>query len=148
MTAMIAVSLVKSMFPGKAKQFKENDLHIHVPEGAVPKDGPSAGVTMTTAVASLVTGIPFPADWAMTGEVSLRGAITAIGGLPEKLLAAHRAGVHRVFIPEENLEDLRDVPDEVKNAMEITAVSEVSQLLTMAGILKNAENQKKDVEKL
>ncbi|MBR4473444.1 MAG: endopeptidase La [Oscillospiraceae bacterium] len=147
-SAMIAVSLVKSMFPGKAKQFKENDLHIHVPEGAVPKDGPSAGVTMTTAVASLVTGIPFPADWAMTGEVSLRGAITAIGGLPEKLLAAHRAGVHRVFIPEENLEDLRDVPDEVKNAMEITAVSEVSQLLTMAGILKNAENQKKDVEKL
>ena len=147
-SAQIAVSLVKSMFPDKAKLFKENDLHIHVPEGAVPKDGPSAGVTMTTAVASLVTGVSFPADWAMTGEVSLRGAVTAIGGLPEKLLAAHRAGVHRVFIPSENLDDLRDVPDEVKNAMEITPISEVSELLETAGILKNTRQHKKDVEKV
>ena len=147
-SAQIAVSLVKSMFPDKAKLFKENDLHIHVPEGAVPKDGPSAGVTMTTAVASLVTGVSFPADWAMTGEVSLRGAVTAIGGLPEKLLAAHRAGVHRVFIPSENLDDLRDVPDEVKNAIEITPISEVSELLETAGILKNTRQHKKDVEKV
>ena len=135
-SAQIAVSLVKSMFPEKAKQFKDHDLHIHVPEGAVPKDGPSAGVTMTTAIASLLTGIAFPADWAMTGEVSLRGAVTAIGGLPEKLLAAHRAGVRRVFIPADNMEDLQDVPDEVKTAIEITPVSEVTELLEIAGILK------------
>ncbi len=137
-SALIAVSLVKSLFPEKAEQFRENDLHIHVPEGAVPKDGPSAGVTMTTAIASLVTGIPFPADWAMTGEVSLRGAVTAIGGLPEKLLAAHRAGVKKVFIPKENAEDLRDVPDEVKDAIEVVMVSEVTELLAYAGILNVA----------
>ena len=135
-SAQIAVSLVKSLFPEKAKEFKEHDLHIHVPEGAVPKDGPSAGVTMTTAIASLVTGTAFPADWAMTGEVSLRGAVTAIGGLPEKLLAAHRAGVRRVFIPADNMEDLRDVPEEVTHAIEITPVSEVTELLEIAGILR------------
>ena len=135
-SAQIAVSLVKSLFPEKAKQFKEHDLHIHVPEGAVPKDGPSAGVTMTTAIASLVTGTAFPADWAMTGEVSLRGAVTAIGGLPEKLLAAHRAGVRRVFIPADNMEDLRDVPEEVTHAIEIKPVSEVTELLEIAGILR------------
>ena len=135
-SAQIAVSLVKSLFPEKAKQFKEHDLNIHVPEGAVPKDGPSAGVTMTTAIASLVTGTAFPADWAMTGEVSLRGAVTAIGGLPEKLLAAHRAGVRRVFIPADNMEDLRDVPEEVTHAIEITPVSEVTELLEIAGILR------------
>ena len=134
-SALIAVSLVKSLFPDHAEQFRENDLHIHIPEGAVPKDGPSAGVTMTTAIASLVTGIAFPADWAMTGEVSLRGAVTAIGGLPEKLLAAHRAGVKKVFIPKENVDDLRDVPDEVKNAIEIVPISEVTELLSYAGIL-------------
>ena len=134
-SALIAVSLVKSLFPDKSEQFRENDLHIHIPEGAVPKDGPSAGVTMTTAIASLVTGIAFPADWAMTGEVSLRGAITAIGGLPEKLLAAHRAGVKKVFIPKENAEDLRDVPEEVKEAVEIVMVSDVTELLAYAGIL-------------
>ena len=141
-SAQIAVSLVKSLFPEKAKLFKENDLHIHVPEGAVPKDGPSAGVTMTTAIASLVSGVPFPADWAMTGEVSLRGAVTAIGGLPEKLLAAHRAGVKKVFIPAENVDDLRDVPDEVKNAIEIVPVSDVTELLTLGGILPKPRTKK------
>ncbi len=136
-SALLAVSLVKSLYPDKAKQFKENDLHIHVPEGAVPKDGPSAGITMTAAVASLVTDIPFPADWAMTGEVSLRGSVTGIGGLPEKLLAAQRAGVKRVFIPSENLDDLQDVPEEVRKAIEIVPVSEVSELLRTAGLLKS-----------
>ncbi len=135
-SAQIAVSLVKSIFPEQAEIFKANDLHIHVPEGAVPKDGPSAGITMTTAIASLVTGVPFPADWAMTGEVSLRGAVTAIGGLPEKLLAAHRAGIHKVFIPDENMDDLRDVAEEVRNAIEIVPVKDVSELLISAGILK------------
>ena len=134
-SAYIAVSLVKSLFPEKAELFAENDLHIHVPEGAVPKDGPSAGITMTTAIASLVTGISYPADWAMTGEVSLRGAVTAIGGLPEKLLAAHRAGVKKVFIPQENVDDLRDVPDEVLKAIQIIPVSEVTEVLRSAGIM-------------
>ena len=108
------------------------------------RKGPSAGVTMTTAIASLVSGVAFPANWAMTGEVSLRGAVTAIGGLPEKLLAAHRAGVEKVFVPAENMEDLRDVPDEVKNAIEIVPVSEVTELLTYAGILKKTDREKKD----
>ena len=134
-SAQIAVSLVKSIYPDKADLFKDNDLHIHVPEGAVPKDGPSAGITMTTAIASLVTGIAFPSKWAMTGEVSLRGAVTAIGGLPEKLLAAHRAGVEKVFIPQENMDDLRDVPEEVRSAMEIVPISEVTELLMQAGLL-------------
>ena len=97
-SAMIAVSLVKSMFPDKESLFEENDLHIHVPAGAVPKDGPSAGITLTTALASLVTGRAVSPEFAMTGEVSLRGVVMPIGGLPEKLMAAQRAGVTQVFI--------------------------------------------------
>lgn len=128
-SAQIAVSLVKKMFPDKAKLFATNDLHIHVPEGAVPKDGPSAGITLTTAIASLVTGIPVSPAIAMTGEVSLRGVVTPIGGLPEKLLAAQRAGVKKVFIPVDNQEDLKDVPEEIRNALEIIPVSDVSEVL-------------------
>jgi len=90
-SVQIAVSLVKSMYPDQAEQFKENDLHIHVPAGAVPKDGPSAGITLTTAIASLVTGRTVSPEYAMTGEVSLRGNVMPIGGLPEKLMAAQRA---------------------------------------------------------
>ncbi|MGC8000611.1 S16 family serine protease, partial [Salmonella enterica] len=85
--------------PDQAQALNENDLHIHVPDGATPKDGPSAGVTLTTALASLLTGVAVPPDVAMTGEVSLRGDVNPIGGLPEKLMAAQRAGVKRVFIP-------------------------------------------------
>lgn len=128
-SAQIAVSLVKKMFPDKAKLFATNDLHIHVPEGAVPKDGPSAGITLTTAIASLVTGIPVSPKIAMTGEVSLRGVVTPIGGLPEKLLAAQRAGVKRVFIPAENQDDLKDVPGEIIDNLEIIPVSDVSEVL-------------------
>ncbi|MBR1455550.1 MAG: endopeptidase La [Oscillospiraceae bacterium] len=134
-SAQIALSLVKSMFPDKANLFAENDLHIHVPEGAVPKDGPSAGVTMTTAIASLVTDTPICPQFAMTGEVSLRGAVTAIGGLPEKLMAAQRAGVTTVFIPKENEDDLADVSAEVRAALQIVPVEEVSELLGRVGIL-------------
>ena len=134
-SAQIALSLVKAMFPDKAALFAENDLHIHVPEGAVPKDGPSAGVTMTTAIASLVTDTPICPQYAMTGEVSLRGAITAIGGLPEKLMAAQRAGVTTVFIPRENEDDLADVSAEVRKALQIIPVEEVSELLGRVGIL-------------
>jgi len=134
-SAQIALSLVKSLFPDKAALFAENDLHIHVPEGAVPKDGPSAGVTMTTAIASLVTQTPVCPQFAMTGEVSLRGAVTAIGGLPEKLMAAQRAGVTTVFIPKENEDDLADVSEEVRKALRIIPVAEVPELLGHVGIL-------------
>ena len=134
-SAQIAVSLVKSMFPEKAKLFSENDLHIHVPEGAVPKDGPSAGITMTTAIASLVTGRAVSPKTAMTGEVSLRGVVSAIGGLPEKLMAAQRSGVRTVFIPAENVDDLSDVSEEVKQVIDIVPVSEVAEVLVKTGIL-------------
>jgi ATP-dependent Lon protease len=135
-SARIAVSLVKALFPDKAELFKDNDLHIHVPAGAVPKDGPSAGVTLTTALASLVTGEIVDPHVAMTGEVSLRGAVSPIGGLPEKLMAAQRAGVTRVFIPKANVFDLKDVAQEVKDKLEITPVSSVEELLQAVGVLE------------
>lgn len=135
-SAQIAISLVKSMFPEHAEKFKSNDIHIHVPEGAVPKDGPSAGITMTTAIASLITGSLVDPAIAMTGEVSLRGLISPIGGLPEKLMAAQRAGVTTAFIPAENESDLVDVADEVKEALEIIPVKDVKEVLIRTGILK------------
>ena len=128
-SAQIAVSLVKSMFPKQVKLFEENDLHIHVPDGATPKDGPSAGITLTTALSSLVCGVPVPATVAMTGEVSLEGNVKPIGGLPEKLLAAQRAGVKTVFIPKDNEDDLRDVADEVKEQLKIVPVETVEDVL-------------------
>ena len=134
-SARIAVSLVKTLFPDKANMFAENDLHIHVPEGAVPKDGPSAGIALTTALSSLVTGCIVDPHIAMTGEVALRGAVTPIGGLPEKLMAAERAGITKVFIPEENEYDLKDVADEVKEKIEIRTVSKVGEVLMAVGIL-------------
>ena len=128
-SVQIAVSLVKNMFPEKVKLFEENDLHIHVPAGAVPKDGPSAGITITTALASLVTGKAVSPEFAMTGEVSLRGVVMPIGGLPEKLMAAVRSGVKTVFIPKENEKDLKDVADEVKAQLNIIPVTEVQEVL-------------------
>lgn len=125
-SVQIAVSLVKGMFPDKAEMFAKNDLHVHVPAGAVPKDGPSAGITLTTALAFLVTGIRVNPEYAMTGEVSLRGAVMPIGGLPEKLMAAQRAGVKQVFIPEENQDDLMDVPEETRQSLHIVPVHWVS----------------------
>ncbi|MCR4902866.1 MAG: endopeptidase La [Butyrivibrio sp.] len=133
-SARIAVSLVKYIFPEKAKMFEENDLHIHVPEGAVPKDGPSAGITMTTAIASLVTGRPVSPNIAMTGEVSLRGIVSPIGGLPEKLMAAQRAGVKTAFIPYDNEQDLIDVADEVKESLTIIPVKTVREVLERTGV--------------
>lgn len=133
-SAQIAVSLVKFMFPEKVQMFKENDLHIHVPDGSTPKDGPSAGITLITALSSLVSGIPVPPNVAMTGEVSLEGTVNAIGGLPEKLMAAQRAGVVRAFIPKDNVDDLRDVAEEVKEKLEIIPVETVSEVLQQLGI--------------
>lgn len=135
-SSAIAQALVQSRFPEQAELFEKNDLHIHVPDGSTPKDGPSAGITMTTAIASLVTGIPVPPNIAMTGEVSLEGAVSAIGGLPEKLMAAERAGVQKVFIPKENMDDLRDVAAEVRDRLEIIPVENIEEVLTALGILK------------
>jgi ATP-dependent Lon protease len=113
--------------------FLENtDLHVHVPAGAVPKDGPSAGVTMYTALVSLLTGVSVRPDVAMTGEITLRGNVLQIGGLKEKLLAAHRAGIKRVIIPDRNVKDLIDVPDEVKSEMEILSVKRMDEVLALA----------------
>ncbi len=113
--------------------FLENkDLHVHVPAGAVPKDGPSAGVTMYTALVSLLTGVPVRPDVAMTGEITLRGNVLQIGGVKEKLLAAHRAGIKRVIIPDRNVKDLIDVPEDVKAEMEIFSVKRMDEVLALA----------------
>ena len=118
---------------GISADFHEKlDLHIHVPEGATPKDGPSAGIAMTTALVSVLTGIPVRADVAMTGEITLRGEVLAIGGLKEKLLAAHRGGIKLVLIPEENVKDLVDIPDQVKNKLEIVPVKWIDRVLELA----------------
>ena len=137
-SAELAVSKVKALFPEEAQRFSENDLHIHVPDGATPKDGPSAGITLTTALASLVTGKPVPATVGMTGEVSLQSEVKPIGGLPEKLMAAERAGVKTVFIPADNEQDLADVAPEVLEKLEVIPVREVSEVLTRLGLLKQA----------
>lgn len=133
-SAQIAVSLVKSMYQDKADLFEENNLHIHVPDGATPKDGPSAGITLTTALASLVTGKAISPKVAMTGEVSLQGNVNPIGGLPEKLMAAGRAGVEKVFIPEDNVEDLKDVAPEIKEQLAIVPVRTVAEVLKELGL--------------
>ena len=112
--------------------FEKTDIHVHVPDGATPKDGPSAGVAMTVAMVSVLTGIPIRKDIAMTGEITLRGRVTAIGGLKEKLLAALRSGVKTVLIPQENEKDLAEVPDNVKSALEIVPISTADEALKWA----------------
>lgn len=116
----------------KDELFEKKDIHIHVPDGATPKDGPSAGAAMTTALVSALTGIPVRADVAMTGEITLRGEVTAIGGLKEKLLAALRGGIKTVLIPEENTKDLQDIPDNVKSELEIVPVKWIDKVLEVA----------------
>jgi len=116
----------------KDEMFEKRDIHIHVPDGATPKDGPSAGAAMTTAFVSALTGIPVRGDVAMTGEITLRGEVTAIGGLKEKLLAALRGGIKTVLIPEENAKDLQEIPDNVKSGLEIVPVKWIDQVLKVA----------------
>ncbi|MFT8349856.1 endopeptidase La [Clostridium saccharoperbutylacetonicum] len=128
-SARISLSLLKSRLPMNTVNFREKDLHIHVPSGSVPKDGPSAGITLFTALASLVTGIKVNSKIAMTGEITLRGAVLPIGGLKEKLLGAQRAGITKVLIPKDNLIDLKDVPEEVKKELTIVAVETVEDVL-------------------
>jgi ATP-dependent Lon protease len=112
--------------------FEKKDIHVHVPEGATPKDGPSAGVAMATSIISVLTGIPVRRDVAMTGEITLRGRVLAIGGLKEKLLAAHRGGIKTVIIPKENMKDLLDVPDNVKRGLKIIGVEHVDEVIDVA----------------
>lgn len=128
-SARISLSLLKSRLPINSINFKERDLHIHVPSGSVPKDGPSAGITLFTALASLVTGIKVDSKIAMTGEITLRGAVLPIGGLKEKLLGAQRAGVTKVLIPKDNVIDLKDVPEEVKKQLTIIPVETIEDVL-------------------
>lgn len=128
------------------EMFEKRDIHIHVPEGATPKDGPSAGGAMTTALVSVLTGIPVRADVAMTGEITLRGEVLPIGGLKEKLLAAHRGGIKLVLIPEENVKDLAEIPDNVKNAIEIVPVRWIDKVLELA-LERKPEPLPDDVEK-
>ncbi|OGN41473.1 MAG: endopeptidase La [Caulobacterales bacterium RIFCSPHIGHO2_01_FULL_67_30] len=130
-----AASYVRSRalaFGVKPPVFEKTDIHVHVPDGATPKDGPSAGAAMTVAMVSVLTGIPIRKDIAMTGEITLRGRVTAIGGLKEKLLAALRSGVKTVLIPQENEKDLADVPDNVKSALEIVPISTADEALHWA----------------
>ncbi|HWM30195.1 MAG TPA: endopeptidase La [Methyloceanibacter sp.] len=112
--------------------FEKRDIHVHVPEGATPKDGPSAGVAMVTAIVSLMTGIPVKREVAMTGEITLRGRILPIGGLKEKLLAALRAGIKMVIIPEDNAKDLTEIPDELKNALDIRTAARMDEVVRIA----------------
>ena len=111
---------------------KKNDIHIHFPEGATPKDGPSAGIAITTALVSILTGIPVRADVAMTGEITLRGEVLPIGGLKEKLLAAHRGGIKTVLIPHQNVKDLADIPENIKNHLDIHPVQWIDEVLALA----------------
>ena len=116
----------------KDELFEKRDIHIHVPDGATPKDGPSAGAAMATAFVSALTGIPVRADVAMTGEITLRGEVTEIGGLKEKLLAAHRGGIRTVLIPQDNAKDLQDIPENVKSQLEIIPVKWFDRVLEVA----------------
>jgi ATP-dependent Lon protease len=111
---------------------KEHDIHLHVPEGATPKDGPSAGTAIFTTICSLISGIPVRRDIAMTGEITLKGKVLPIGGLREKLLAASRGGIKTVLIPEENVKDLKEIPDSIKTGLEILPISNANQVLDIA----------------
>jgi ATP-dependent Lon protease len=142
-----AASYVRSRavdFGIEPPRFDKTDIHVHVPEGATPKDGPSAGIAMATAIVSIMTGIPVSKDIAMTGEVTLRGRVLPIGGLKEKLLAALRGGIKKVLIPEENAKDLADIPDNVKNNMEIIPVSRMGEVIEHA-LLRTPEPIEWDV---
>jgi ATP-dependent Lon protease len=131
-SARISLSLLKSRLAVNTFSFKEKDLHIHVPSGAVPKDGPSAGIALFTALASLVTGLTVDSTLAMTGELTLRGTVLPIGGLKEKLLGAQRAGIKKALIPKDNIADLKDVPEEVKMQLEIVPVETIEEVLQEA----------------
>jgi ATP-dependent Lon protease len=130
-SAHIGLSLVRSRLSQLVPQFdfSKTDFHIHVPSGSIPKDGPSAGVTMFTALCSLVLGKTVDTQLAMTGEITLRGAIMPVGGIKEKLIAAHRAGIKKIILSKKNEKDLKEVPDSVKNEMNFVFVENINELL-------------------
>jgi ATP-dependent Lon protease len=131
--AALTVVRSRAAMLGIAKNFfDKNDIHIHVPEGATPKDGPSAGISMCTALVSILTSIPVRADYAMTGEITLRGEVLPVGGIKEKLLAAHRGGIKTVIIPSENVKDLKEIPDNIKKDLDIKSVRWIDEVLTYA----------------
>jgi ATP-dependent Lon protease len=131
--AALSVVRIRSRKLGINEDFyQKNDIHIHLPEGATPKDGPSAGIGICTAMVSALTAIPVRADVAMTGEITLRGEVLPIGGLKEKLLAAHRGGIKTVLIPQENVKDLAEIPDNIKNRLDIHPVRWIDQVLELA----------------
>ena len=134
-SAQAALSFVraKAKWLGIEENFLDKtDIHVHIPAGAIPKDGPSAGVTMFTALASMLTGKPIRNDVAMTGEITLRGNVLPVGGIKEKILAAHRAGIKRIIMPDRNQKDMVDVPDQAKNEMEFFYVKKIDELLPLA----------------
>ncbi|MDE5825216.1 MAG: endopeptidase La, partial [Lachnospiraceae bacterium] len=134
-SARTGISYIRSIAPLykiDPEFFKENDFHLHIPEGAVPKDGPSAGITMATAVLSAITDTPVKAKVAMTGEITLRGRVLPIGGLKEKLLAAKTAGITTVLVPKENEKDVAEISNEIKSGMEICFVSSMDEVIPLA----------------
>ena len=134
-SAHAAMSYVRSraQYLGLPKDFYRHlDIHVHVPEGAIPKDGPSAGITIATSIASALTGIPVRGDLAMTGEITVRGRVLAIGGLKEKLLAAHRHGIFEVILPRDNEKDLVDIPENIRQEMKLQFVSSMDEVLRLA----------------
>lgn len=134
-SAQIAHSFVRSQAPRlqvDADLFETTDVHVHVPAGAIPKDGPSAGVTMVMAMASLYSGRPVRSDVGMTGEITLRGRVLPVGGIKMKVLAAHRAGLTTVILPKRNERDLEDLPDEVRSAMTFVPVERIDEALQVA----------------
>ena len=142
-SAQAAMSYVRSRADelGLDKDFYQKiDIHLHIPEGAIPKDGPSAGVTIATSLVSALTRTLVRHDVAMTGEITLRGRVLPIGGLKEKILAAHRAGIKKVLFPEENVKDLQEVPTEVLKAIQVEAVSNLDDVLRKALVLDDPEN--------
>jgi len=141
-SAQAALSYVRS----RARQlrlpdnfYEKVDIHIHVPEGAIPKDGPSAGITLATSIVSALTGKPVNRDIAMTGEITLRGRILPIGGLKEKILAAHRGGVNKVLIPMENKKDIEEIPKKILKKVELVLVEHMDEVLTEALIMEDGE---------
>ena len=146
-SAQIALSFVRSRseeLKAAADYFEKHDLHVHVPEGAVPKDGPSAGITMATAIYSAVSGIPVYETVAMTGEISLRGRVLPIGGLKEKLLAAKQAGIKKVLVPQDNESDAAEISLEILDGLQLVFVSEMDKVLHEALKQTSGKEQKKE----